>query len=130
MNTKSPECWASDPQARALRIEISPEQSLLLPYDQFAFAELKNDGKQQQLRMVFASHEVMVRGHSFRRIETELQRMELSSLAKIPANHRSLITEGQPVVLEIIVTEAKEEREVPLPSHLTRTRVFGMDNTQ
>jgi hypothetical protein len=78
MSTKTPECWASDPNARAVRIEVSPEESLLLPFDQFTFAELKNDGKEQQLRLVFATHEVSLRGHSLRRIETAMQRMELS----------------------------------------------------
>lgn len=113
MNTKSPECWASDPHARALRIEISPEQSLLLPYDQFAFAELANQKNEQHLRIVFASHEIMVRGHALRRIETALQRMELSSLAKVSASHRSLLTEGQPMVLDIVVTDAKKESRIP-----------------
>jgi hypothetical protein len=50
MSTKSPECWAIDPQARGLRVEISPEQELLLPFDQFAFAELTTDGKEQPIK--------------------------------------------------------------------------------
>ena len=113
MSTKSPECWASDPNARGLRIEISAEQSLLLPFDQFAFAELKSDGKQQRLRLVFATHEVTLRGHSLRRIETTMQRLELSSLAKLSGNQRSFITEGQPVVLEIVVTETASSDKQP-----------------
>jgi len=108
MNTKSPECWASDPNARAVKIEVSAEQSLLLPFDQFAFAELKSGGKEQQLRLVFATHEVLVRGHALRRIETTMQRMELAFLGKLPSGQRALIAEGQPVVLEIVVTEAKD----------------------
>jgi hypothetical protein len=31
---------------------VSAEQSLLLPFDQFAFAELKSEGKAQSLRSV------------------------------------------------------------------------------
>ena len=85
MSTKSPECWASDPNARAVKIEVSAEQSLLLPFDQFVFAELKSEGKEQRLRLVFATHEVMLRGHSLRRIETAMQRMELSFLMALPA---------------------------------------------
>ncbi len=115
MSTKSPECWASDPNARGLRIEISAEQSLLLPFDQFAFAELKSEGKEQHLRLVFATHEVSVRGNALRRIETTMQRLELSFLAKLPNGQRSLVTEGQPIVAEIVVTEAsppdKQSRE-------------------
>jgi len=109
MSTKTPECWASDPNARAVKIEASAEQSLLLPFDQFAFAELKSTGKDQQLRLVFATHEVLLRGHSLRRIETAMQRMELSSLISLPSKQRSLVPDGQPVVLEIEVMEAKDK---------------------
>lgn len=111
MSTKSPECWASDPNARAVKIEVSAEQSLLLPFDQFAFSELKSEGKEQRLRLVFATHEVMLRGHSLRRIETTMQRMELSFLMALPGNQRALVTEGQPVVHEIVVTEAEKMQE-------------------
>ena len=109
MSTKPPECWANDPQAHAVRIEMSPDRSLLLPHDEFAFAEFKREGKEQTLRLVFSMHEVLVRGHSLRRIETAMQRLELSSLTTLPANQRSLIPDGQPVVLEIVVTEIKDE---------------------
>jgi hypothetical protein len=114
MSTKSPECWASDPNARAVKIEVSAEQSLLLPFDQFAFSELKSDGKEQRLRLVFATHEVSLRGHSLRRIETAMQRMELSFLAALPGNQRSLVPDGQAIVVEIAVTEATaQERQSP-----------------
>lgn len=105
MSTKTPECWASDPNAEALRVEVSSERSLLLPHDQFMFAELTSGGDEQNLKLVFAAHEVLIRGHYLRRIETVVQRMELSLLTKLPSSQRSLITEGQPVILEIIVTE-------------------------
>jgi hypothetical protein len=106
MSTKSPECWASDPQAEALRIEVTPERSLLLPHDQFMFAELTSSGDWQNLRLIFAAHEVSIHGHHLRRIETVMQRMELSLVAKLPSSQRSLLTEGQPVILEIVVTES------------------------
>src|SRR6266699_868662 len=105
MSTKSPECWASDPNANGVKIELSAERSLLLPFDQFAFAELKTEGKQQHLRMVFATHEVLIRGNALRRIETTMQRMELSFLVVLPRNQRALIPDGQPVIHEIVVEE-------------------------
>jgi hypothetical protein len=107
MNTKPPECWANDPQARGLRIEISPERTLVLPFDQFVFSELECDGKEQRLRLTFATHEVVVRGVALRRIETAMQRMELSHLAPIPARYRPTMEEGQPMACEIVVTEGK-----------------------
>jgi len=108
MNTKTPECWANDPNAQGVKIERSAEQSLLLPFDQFAFAELKREGKEQQLRLIFATHEVSMRGHSLRRIETTMQRMELSFLTTLAGNQRSLIPDGQPVILEITVKESQD----------------------
>lgn len=77
---------------------MSAEQSLLLPFDQFAFAELKNEGKEQRLRLVFATHEVTLRGHALRRIETAIQRMELAFVMVLPRNQHTAIGEGQPRV--------------------------------
>ena len=80
----------------------------MLPFDQFAFAELKTEGKQQHLRLVFATHEVSIRGNALRRIETTMQRMELSFLAALSSSERKLIAEGQPVIVEIVITETKD----------------------
>ena len=109
MSTRTPECWANDPNAEALRIEVSPGRSLLLPHDQFMFAELTGDGDNQNLKLVFAAHEVLIRGRHLQRIETGMQRMNLSLVTKLPSHQRSLIEEGQPVVLEITVKEAKRD---------------------
>jgi hypothetical protein len=113
MSTKTPECWASDPQAHGLRIEATPEHSLLLPHNHFIFAELESGGDEQNLKLVFTTHEISVRGHHLRRIETILQRMELSLLTKLQNNQRKLITEGQPVILEITVTELSKQESQP-----------------
>jgi len=80
----------------------------LLPHNHFIFAELDSSGDEQNLKLVFTTHEISVRGHHLRRIETVLQRMELSLLTKLPSSQRKLITEGQPVVLEIVVNEIKD----------------------
>jgi hypothetical protein len=111
MNTKTPECWANDQQAHALRVEITAERSVLLPFDQFVFAELEREGKRQHLRLVFATHEVHVRGHALRKIETAMQRMELSFLAILTGDQSSLIPEGQPIINEINVTEINHIKE-------------------
>ena len=84
---------------------------MLLPHDEFAFAELKGEGKEQELRLVFAMHEVLVRGHSLRRIETAMQRSELSLLTALSGKQRSLIPDGQPVILAIIVTKEDSQED-------------------
>ena len=86
---------------------------MLLPHDEFVFAELKREGKDQTLCLIFVTHEVLVSGQSLRRIETAMQRMDLSFLTKLPDSRRSLITEGQPMIFEIVVTEAKSQDSPP-----------------
>ena len=113
MSTNSPECWASDPNAHGVKIELSAERSLLLPFDQFAFAEFKAEGNQQHLRLVFATHEVSVRGNSLRRVQTAMQRKELSFLAAVPSSQRSLVADGQPLVAEITATEMQPSAKAP-----------------
>ena len=109
MNTRTPEGWANDPNAEALRIEVAPERLLLLPHDQFMFAELTGEGDDQNFKLVFAAHEVSIRGHHLRRIETLMQRMELSLVTVLPGNQRHFTPEGQPVILEITVRETGRE---------------------
>jgi hypothetical protein len=106
MSTKSPECWAIDPQARGLRIEVSSERSLMLPFDQFAFAELTVDGKEQRLQINFATHQVLIHGQNLRRIETAMQRMELSFIAKVSTNYQANVNQGQPLILKIVVVQS------------------------
>ncbi len=40
-----------------------------------------------------------------------MQRMELSFLMALSGNQRALVAEGQPVVHEIVVTEAEKKQE-------------------
>ena len=108
MSIKAPECWASDASAKLLRIEVISEKSLLLKYDQLIHAEFDNTEKEQRLRLVFATHEVLIRGHALRRIETALQRLELSYIAAMPAKLIPSVIEGQPVIREIRVSEAAD----------------------
>ena len=98
-----------------MRVEISPGRAILLPLDQFAFAEFANDEKEQMLHLSFASHDVTIRGHALRRIETALHKLELSFLMALPAKYHSLVPDGQAKIREIVVTEIKlgsEQRQL------------------
>lgn len=88
-------------------------RSLLLPFNQFAFSELTTEDKQQKLRLVFATHEVLISGHALRRIETVMQRMELALIMKLPDKYRSLASESQPIIRDIIVTESRPDDAQP-----------------
>jgi hypothetical protein len=113
MNTKQPECWSLDPQARGLRIELSPAHSLILPHEHFIYAEFTGDGEAdlETLRVVFATHEIVLRGHHLRRLETVIQRMELSWITALPERYRALLGDGQPWIREIEVIKSTDETE-------------------
>jgi len=107
MNTKTPECYTTDSQARCLRVETATSRLLVLPLDQFVFAELTGEDKEQKMRLVFATHEILISGHILQRIETAIHRLELSGIMKLPEKYHSLIPENQPRIREIAVTECK-----------------------
>jgi hypothetical protein len=107
MNTKTPECYTTDTQARCLRVETAATRLLVLPLDQFVFAELISDDKEQKLRLVFATHEILISGHVLQRIETAIHRLELSGIMKLAEKYHPLVAENQPRIREIVVTESK-----------------------
>ena len=115
MSTKIPECYTTDMQARCLHVEIATHRFLALPLDQFVFAELFIEEKEQKLRLVFATHEILISGHVLRRVETAICRLELSGLMKLPEKYHALIAENQPKIRDIVVTEIKPGAE---PSQL------------
>jgi hypothetical protein len=115
MNTKTPECYTTDSQARCLRIETTPSCLLVLPLDQFVFAELISEDEDQKLRLVFATHEILITGHVLQRIETAIHRLELSGIMKFPEKYHSIIAENQPRIREIVVIENKPDNSQSQP---------------
>ena len=112
---KGTESWASDPNVHGLRVELSTEHTFLLPYDQFVFAEIEQVDGQQLLRMVFATHEVTVHGHSLRRLVTGLQRRDLAAISLFSDPRRIAAPDGQPVIRGIDVTPLQDSDETPTP---------------
>lgn len=111
MNTKTPECYTTDSQARCLRVQTAATRLLVLPLDQFVFAELTGEDKEQKLRLVFATHEILISGHVLQRIETAIHRLELSGVMKLPEKYHLLVSEGQPKIREITVAESNPAAE-------------------
>ena len=116
MSTKAPESWASDAQVHALRVEASPESTLLLPFDQFVYAEFHPAGTEQRLDLVFATHEVRIHGHCLRRLVAAVQRRELALISPVPEAFRSAISDGQPVVRRIDVTKTENPKSPETPN--------------
>ena len=111
MSAKSPECWAIDPLAHDLCIVISSELEIMLPYEQLVLVELFTGGKEQRLKILFATHEILVHGESLRRLRTALQRRELSSITQASTDHEKHSNPGHPLILKIITTEITPQKK-------------------
>ena len=94
MSNKSTECWVSDPQAKAIRVEPAGGHSFVLPYIHFVYAELTANGSDQTLKLVFSTHEVVLRGRGLRRLEAAVHRMELASVTPLAERFRAAVSEG------------------------------------
>ena len=103
MLTKPHECWSTDPNAHALRVEVSPDQSVLLPFEHLLFAELTSHPDAQELQLSFVTHEVIVTGTCLRKIESALQRRDLAHLAVTIHSNGRPSEDAQPTIRQIAV---------------------------
>jgi hypothetical protein len=80
MDNKSPECFACDPRARGVRVDLTPQKSVVLPHEHFVYAEFMADEQVDLLKLIFVTHEVILTGYLLRRIETAIVNRDLSWL--------------------------------------------------
>ena len=117
MDTKSPECFGTDPRARGLRVELSAQHSIVLPYEHFVWSELRADREQDTLRMVFVTHEIVVEGTMLRRIESVVQSRDLAWLAARPDRYRSQANErGYITRIKVRQLQEADEEAEPVSS--------------
>ena len=112
MDLRSPECFASDVRARGVRIDLSPQKSIVLPHEQFMGSEFSAEKSVELLKLKFASHEVILAGHQLRRIENAILNRDLSWLCALPENQR------------------QSDSEVPFVSTLTVKAIEAQSNEQ
>lgn len=113
MDNKPPECFACDMRARGVRIDISPQKSVVLPHEHFVYAEFSAGEQTDSLKLIFVTHEVNLIGYLLRRIETAILNRDLSWLCARPekfyqqSSDRPFITK---LVLRTLEQEAATEK--------------------
>jgi len=80
MDNKSLECFACDGRARGVRIEVSPQDSFVLPHEHFVYSEFKAGEQRDLLKIVFVAHEIVLEGFLLRRVENAILNRDLSWL--------------------------------------------------
>jgi hypothetical protein len=88
MDNKPPECFASDARARGVRIDLSPQKSIVLPHEHFVCAEFSAEQSVETLKLKFIAHEVTLAGYQLRRIENAILNRDLSWLCARPEKFR------------------------------------------
>ena len=83
-----------------------------MPHGQFIFAELTRGGDEQHLKLVFATHEIVLNGKLLRRVEAALHKRELASVAAVAEKFRSVLEDTQPFIQEIAVISPTSAEEV------------------
>lgn len=112
MDTKPLECFGSDPRARGLRVELSPQHSVVLPYEHFVYSELKAEKESDTLKLLFVTHEVVVSGYMLRRVESGVQTRELAWIAGRPERYRPQANE-KAFISRIAVRVLEEQQPQP-----------------
>lgn len=102
MDNKPPECFASDARARGVRIDLSPQKSIVLAHEHFVCAEFSAEQSVETLRLKFMTHEVTIVGHQLRRIENAILNRDLSWLCARPEKFRQQDSD-RPFVTSLVV---------------------------
>jgi len=84
-------------------VELSADHSFVLPYEHFIYSEFVEREGRESLKLVFATHEIILNGSLLRRVEAALQKRELASVAAVAEKFRSVLGEAQPFIHEIAV---------------------------
>jgi hypothetical protein len=108
MSNKLTECWTTDPQAKAIRIEPEGGRSWIMPYIHFIYAELITHEAEQTLKLAFSTHEIVLSGRGLCRLEATIHRMELASATALAERFRASVPQGQPFISKITVTAIDE----------------------
>jgi hypothetical protein len=118
MDTKSIECFGTDPRARGLRVELSSHESLVLPHEHFMYSELKAGAEYDMLKLFFMNHEVSLTGYGLRRVESAMQTRDLAWVTARSARHRSLGSEKGFITQISIQRLGEEEGANAVQRHL------------
>ncbi len=86
----APGCWDRDPNAQALRVEMSDGSAFVFPYAHLSFAKLESESSGETLRLMFGSHEVCVTGKRLREILLAVQKLAVESIKELPARYSAL----------------------------------------
>ena len=103
----TPACWQREAPCPCLRIETSPNESHIFPYQHLVTASLTSAEQIETLRLLFSSHDVELQGRNLRTLLLALQDFAVKWLRTMPERYEGLETGDGGVITGIQIEEAR-----------------------
>lgn len=102
----APTCWQREAPCACLRIEASPREIHLFPYQHLVSATLSQADTTEMLRLAFSSHDVEISGHNLRALVLALQDFAVKWMRSIPDRYQRLDSSEDGTISRITIREA------------------------
>jgi hypothetical protein len=106
--SSAPTCWQREAPCACLRIETSPRESYLFPYQHLVTASLQQSEQGETLRLTFSLYDVEIRGRNLRSLLLALQDFAVKWIRAIPERYHALQLGENGVVSSIRIQEANQ----------------------
>jgi len=103
----TPACWQREAPCPCLRIETSPNESHVFPYQHLITASLTSAEQIETVRLLFSSHDVELQGRNLRTLFLALQDFAVKWLRTTPERYQGLETGAGGVITGIQIEEAR-----------------------
>jgi hypothetical protein len=103
----TPACWQREAPCPCLRVETSPNESHIFPYQHLVTTSLVSSEQNEILRLFFTSHNVELRGRNLRALLLALQDFAVKWLRTMPERYQDLDTADNGVITAIQIDEVK-----------------------
>ena len=104
----APTCWQREAPCACLRVETSPRESHLFPYQHFVTASLSYSEQGETLRLTFSLHDVEIKGRNLRALLLALQEFAVKWIRAMPERYHALEPGENSVVSSIRIHDASE----------------------
>lgn len=96
-------CWHRERDQPCLRVEVTPAETFIFPYQQFLGAHHTRERESETLIISFSTHEITVSGRELDELATALQGLSIDRIKAVPARYGGLSDTGGTWITQIDV---------------------------
>jgi hypothetical protein len=101
----TPACWQREAPCPCLRIETSPRESHIFPYQHLVTASLNHGEEAETLHLTFSLHDVEIQGRNLRALLLALQDFAVKWIRAMPERYHLLESGENGLVSSIRIRE-------------------------